>query len=304
MPPVPRYLGNRESNEFHDRSRERPQCQISEIIAHHHETFFDPDTWEQAVREGFEPCFFCVGTMADLAWGGGELLASPADLRGQDAGGGQVALEWTHPDNIVAQLIRFDVYSSPDPLNPFRTLRAGGLQDTSVVVAGFTDGGEQYFTVIARRGGQLSLPSTTVRVAVRASRQAVAVAPAGRAASAPSGLGLPFKIDGAGRVFAQGGDPLLRGRILQLLLTAPGERVNLPDFGTRLRDLVFDPNNDVLAATTEFMINRALQKYLGDEIHVDKVQVSNHDHELNVDVVYLRKADLRLERVRIGVPVP
>ncbi len=304
MPPVPRYLGNQKTNEFHDRSREKPQCQLSEITAHHHETFFTPDTWEQAVREGFEPCFFCIGTFADLAGGAGGILASPTDLRGQDLGGGQVSLEWTHPDNIVAQGIRFDVYSSPDPLNPFRTLRAGSVTDTSVVLPGFASGGDLYFTVVARRGGQLSLPSATALVSVQPIRDDVAVTPAGRTASAPSGLGFPFKIDGTGSVFAQGGDPLLRGKILQLLLTAPGERVNLPDYGTRLRDLVFDPNNDVLAATTEFMINRALQKFLGDEIRVDKVQVSNQENELDVDIVYLRKADLRLERVRVGVPVP
>jgi hypothetical protein len=305
MPPVPRYLGNTKTNEFHDRARERPQCQLSEIIAHAHQKFFTPDSWQQAVLEGFEPCFFCVGTVADLSWGGGTALASPADLRGRDLGGGQVALEWSHPDDIMAQDITFDVYSSPDPLNPFRTLRAGGLAAMAVVLSGFTDGGAHYFTVVARRGPLLSLPSATVLVAGQPIVQPVLVGPgAAEAAALPSGLGFPFKIDGTGGVLAQGGDPLLRGKILQLLLTAPGERVNLPDYGTRLRDLVFDPNNDVLAATTEFMVNRALQKYLGDEIHVEKVQVTNQENELDVDIVYLRKSDLRLERVRVGVPVP
>jgi uncharacterized protein len=119
----------------------------------------------------------------------------------------------------------------------------------------------------------------------------------------PLGLGVPFGIDGAGHVFAQGGDALLRSKVLQLLLTSPGERVNLPDFGTRLRDLVFDPNNDVLAAATEFAVTRALQRFLGDQIHVDQVQIATRDNELHVDISYLRKSDLTTERLRIGVPI-
>jgi uncharacterized protein len=120
----------------------------------------------------------------------------------------------------------------------------------------------------------------------------------------PFGLGFPFGIEGAGRVFRQGGDSLLKGRVLQLLLTSPGERVNVPEFGTRLRDLVFDPNNDILAAATEFAVNRALQRFLGDQIHVDRVQVTTRDNELHVDISYLRKSDVSTERLRIGIPIP
>jgi phage baseplate assembly protein W len=117
-------------------------------------------------------------------------------------------------------------------------------------------------------------------------------------------VGVPFGIDGAGRVFAQGGDALLRSKVLQLLLTAPGERVNLPDFGTRLRDLVFDPNNDILAAATEFAVTRALQRFLGYLIHVDTVRIASRDDELHVDISYLRKSDLSTERLRVGIPIP
>jgi phage baseplate assembly protein W len=298
------YLGNTRSNEFHDLTRVKPQCQIAEIIAAGRQKAFTPDTLEQALREGFEPCAYCVGTVADLLVGALLPLAAPADLEGRDLGGGEVALRWTYGADISAHQIRFDVYASPDPLSPFRTLRLADHAATEARLSGLDAGGQVHFTVLARRRGQLSLPSSTLRLYVQPVLQPVRLTPGGAGPDTELGLGFPFRIDDAGRVFAQGGDSLLRGKILQLLLTAPGERVNLPEFGTRLRDLVFDPNNDVLAATTEFMVARALRRFLGEQIHVDQVQISADEVALNVDIVYLRKSDLRSEQLRVGIPIP
>ncbi len=296
------YLGNKNSNEFHDLARIRPQCQIAEILPAHRKTFA-PDTVGQAIREGFEPCAYCLGTFATLGIAAESQLAAPADLAGEDIGGGRVSLTWTYPDDIAEFSIRFDVYVSGDPLEPLRRLVLGGHDELAAVVDGFTAGGDVYFTVIARRGALLSLPARIVRVSVQPILATVIVS-AGTRGAPPSAPGFPFRIDPAGRVQADSGNSLLRSKILQLLLTSPGERVNLPDFGTRLRELVFDPNNDVLAAVTEFAVNRALQKFLGDEVHVNGVQVANVDNELTVDIVYLKKADLRTERLRVGIPIP
>jgi hypothetical protein len=298
------YVGNTSSNEFHDLTRAKPQCQIAEIVATGRQKAFTPDTLEQALLEGFEPCAYCIGTVADLLIGALRPLAAPADLEGRDLGGGEVALRWTYGADISAQRIRFDVYSSPDALGRFRTLRLAAHAATDAHLTGFDAGGQVHFTVLARRGGQLSLPSSTLRVHVQPVLQPVSLTPGRAGSDTELGLGFPFRIDEAGRVFAQSGDALLRGRILQLLLTAPGERVNLPEFGTRLRDLVFDPNNDVLAATTEFMVARALRRFLGEQIHVDRVQISAGEVALHVDIVYLRKSDLRSEQLRVGIPIP
>ena len=51
-----------------------------------------------------------------------------------------------------------------------------------------------------------------------------------------------------------------------MLFTAPGERVNRPDFGSGLMQLVFAPNSDELAAATQFLVQGALQQWLGDLI--------------------------------------
>jgi uncharacterized protein len=231
-------------------------------------------------------------------------LASAADLEGHDLGDGRVSLRWAHPEDPAVSGVRFDVYAAADPLDAFRSLRLAGADTTGAELAGFEQGGDVYFAVVARRGLLTALPSTVVRVAVRPVRPPVALVPTAAAAAPPSGLGFPFRIDTTGRVHADGGDPLLRGKVLQLLLTAPGERVNLPEYGTRLKDLVFDPNNDVLAAAVEFATARALMRYLGEELQVDSVQIRSDADELLVDIVYLRKSDLRTERLRVGVPIP
>jgi len=299
-----RYLGNINSKEFHALTRKKPQCQIERLQALKIGKTFAPDTLVQAIREGFEPCPHCLGILADLPLEVGGTLPAAADLRGEDLGNGNVSLQWTHPDDIVTRGIRFDVYSSLSPLDPLRALRLSQHATTSATLSGFTEGGDVYFTVIARLRSLQSLPTPILHVFVQPAQAAVELNPAAPGTRTASGLGFPFHIDGLGRVHAQGGDPLLRGKILQLLLTAPGERVNLPEYGTRLRDLVFEPNNEVLAATTEFTVMRALGRFLGEELLVDRVQVSTRDNELSVDIVYLRRSDLSTERLRVGIPLP
>jgi uncharacterized protein len=112
-------------------------------------------------------------------------------------------------------------------------------------------------------------------------------------------FGFPFELNEVGKVDALTGDQNLYAKILQVVLTAPGERVNLPDFGCGLRDLVFDPNNDVLAATTEFAITKALQKWLGNDILVSSVDVSNDMGELQIEITYLRRDQLEPAKIKI-----
>ncbi|MFI7128805.1 GPW/gp25 family protein [Nonomuraea sp. NPDC050153] len=228
---------------------------------------------------------------------------SAADLSGSDLGDGRVRLSWTFPGDPAVQGIVFDVYSGTDPLDPFRARSLAGLGGTTATLGGFDRGGDFFFTVVARHGDATALPSRMLRLAVRPVTAAVTLVraePTGR----PAGLGFPFGITASGAVSAQQGDRLLHGKVLQLLFTAPGERVNLPEYGTGLRDLVFDPNNEILAATTEFSVARALRRFLGDQMEVQSVQVTAGGAELTVDIVYLRTSDLNTERLRVGVPIP
>src|SRR5215471_5122395 len=109
----------------------------------------------------------------------------------------------------------------------------------------------------------------------------------------------PFAVNSAGRISASGGDDAIRGKVLQVLFTAPGERVHVPDFGCGLFNLVFEPNDAILAATMEFTIGQALSRWLGDEIAIDAVEVEAVDETVTVQVAYTNRQDLSQQGVRI-----
>ncbi|HEY1770181.1 MAG TPA: GPW/gp25 family protein [Chthoniobacterales bacterium] len=98
----------------------------------------------------------------------------------------------------------------------------------------------------------------------------------------------PFHFDTRGRTAAPNNDDdHIRDLIEQVLFTAPGERVNRPDFGSGLLNLAFAPNSDQLAATTQYLVQGSLQQFLGDLIQVNAVEVENEDSTLRVTVSYL-----------------
>jgi phage baseplate assembly protein W len=97
----------------------------------------------------------------------------------------------------------------------------------------------------------------------------------------------PLRIDQRGRVAEAGDEAHIAQLIEQVLFTMPGERVNRPEFGTRLMQLVFDPNSDELATAVEYLVHGALQQWLGDLIQVEAIEVDNVDASLTVTVQYL-----------------
>ncbi len=96
----------------------------------------------------------------------------------------------------------------------------------------------------------------------------------------------PFHLDAHGRTARTSDDDHIRDLIEQVLFTAPGERVNRPTFGTGLMQLVFAPNSDELATATQFLVQGALQQWLGDLIQVEAVQVASQESTLTVTVQY------------------
>lgn len=100
-------------------------------------------------------------------------------------------------------------------------------------------------------------------------------------------LDYPFHFDGRGRTAETEGDEHIRDLIEQVLFTAPGERVNRPDFGSGVMRLVFEPNSEALGAATQQLVQGALQQWLGDLIQVQAVDVQNEDATLRITVRYL-----------------
>lgn len=74
--------------------------------------------------------------------------------------------------------------------------------------------------------------------------------------------------------------------IEQVLFTAPGERVNRPNFGCGLLQLVFTPNSAEAVTATQFLVQGALQHTLGDLITLNDVNVTANDSELVIAVQY------------------
>lgn len=97
----------------------------------------------------------------------------------------------------------------------------------------------------------------------------------------------PFHFDARGRTAETGDEDHIRDLIEQVLFTSPGERVNRPEFGSGVMQLVFAPNSDALAAATQLSVQGALQQWLGDLIQVEDVKVSSEDSTLRVEVQYV-----------------
>ena len=99
-------------------------------------------------------------------------------------------------------------------------------------------------------------------------------------------LDYPFHFDRRGRSASTDDADHIRDMIEQLLFTNPGERVNRPDFGSGLLQMVFAPNSPELASALQFTIQSGLQRWLGDVIEVRGVQVTSEDSSLFVAVQY------------------
>lgn len=99
-------------------------------------------------------------------------------------------------------------------------------------------------------------------------------------------LGFPFRIDSAGRTARDGREAHVRAMIEQVLFTVPGERVNRPDFGTGLRQYLFGVDSDETLTAVRFLVQGALQQWLGDLIEVYGVEVRGEESTMTVTVRY------------------
>lgn len=87
-------------------------------------------------------------------------------------------------------------------------------------------------------------------------------------------LAFPFRIGTDGRTVAPASDAEhVRDELLQLLLTNPGERLFLPEFGGGVRKLVFESTSDVLRGVVKARITQALSRWLGHRLIVELIEV-------------------------------
>jgi phage baseplate assembly protein W len=96
-------------------------------------------------------------------------------------------------------------------------------------------------------------------------------------------IDFPFHFDSRGRTAGTGDDDHIRDMIEQLLFTNPGERVNRPDFGSGLQSLIFGPNSPAV----KFMLQGKLQRWLGDLIELQALEVTSEDSTLSIFIQYV-----------------
>jgi phage baseplate assembly protein W len=110
-------------------------------------------------------------------------------------------------------------------------------------------------------------------------------------------IDFPFAFDNRGRTAECDDIAHLRDMLEQLLFTNPGERVNRPDFGSGLLQLVFAPNSPELAATLQFTMRASIQQWLGDVLDLLALEVTADDAALRILVRYAvrRTGDVRDE---------
>jgi hypothetical protein len=106
----------------------------------------------------------------------------------------------------------------------------------------------------------------------------------------------PYRFLRSGRTALDDDDAAIRALIWQILFTMPGERVNRPDFGSAIAGHVFAGNSELLAAAAQATAQASLQRYLGDRIAVETVEVSAEDAVMTVRIVYVsRRTGTRAE---------
>ena len=116
-----------------------------------------------------------------------------------------------------------------------------------------------------------------------------AVFPGTTQTSAGSEIAFPFEVTPHGRVATATWDEHVEQMIEQVLFTAPGERVNRPDFGCGVMNLVFAGESDALVTATQFLVQGSLQRWLGDLIVVNAVLVQAVESTFSITVQYTQR---------------
>ncbi len=117
-----------------------------------------------------------------------------------------------------------------------------------------------------------------------------------------SQIDYPFHFGGCGRTAQTNTTDYIRDLIEQVLLTAPGERVMRPDFGSGVMQLVFAAASPEMAATTQFLVQSALQQWLSDIIIVESVEVQLQDSALLINVQYTERRSQMRGVAQVSVP--
>jgi len=98
------------------------------------------------------------------------------------------------------------------------------------------------------------------------------------------GWRFPVAINLTGGISTSTLEENVRESVFVILGTATGERVNRPDFGCRIHDLMFAPNNDETAARAEFYCTEAIMFFEPRIADVRCKAIPNKDEPNRLDI--------------------
>lgn len=107
--------------------------------------------------------------------------------------------------------------------------------------------------------------------------------------TAPDGrhLSFPFRIGSDGRTAGVATlEEHIRDEVIQLVLTNPGERAFVPEFGGGARRLVFEGTGLTTMTMAKAMLSQALSRWLGHRITVEDLVVEAEGATLDIDLKY------------------
>jgi uncharacterized protein len=102
------------------------------------------------------------------------------------------------------------------------------------------------------------------------------------------GLALPLRDKQGGPWEVVYTKEVIYGSILSILTTHPGERVMLPEFGSALNKLVFEPNDALLKSIAKRVVIKAIERW-ETRISLIDVLISAEEHEFTIQMRYIIK---------------
>ena len=101
-----------------------------------------------------------------------------------------------------------------------------------------------------------------------------------------TGLTFPFEINSLGEVAKSSNEDNIAESIYIILMTKPGERLMLKEFGSYIHQLIFSPNDVTTRELMRVYIQKALERW-EKRIEVKKVDVYPvNEASVNIEISY------------------
>lgn len=100
------------------------------------------------------------------------------------------------------------------------------------------------------------------------------------------GLSLDFGLDNMGNLKMSSYEKSVEEAIYIILSTKPGERVYNSEFGCRVHELMFEPNNVRIQALAKHYVELALKEFEPRINILNVIVTSNNENSIDIDIKY------------------